>query len=1197
MLTLSPREEKSNGDKISLADRYRRRDGRILISGVQALVRLMLLQAERDARAGLKTGGYVSGYRGSPLGTLDSAFASAADLVKAAGIVVQPAVNEELAATAVAGTQQIDQTEGARVDGVFALWYGKGPGLDRASDAIRHGNYQSASAKGGVVLAVGDDHVAKSSSIVCYSDVVVAGLQVPLFYPADPREIVEFGLHAFALSRHTGSWTALKILTDVADSTRTVATGEIDISPVLPPIVAPPGGLYNRWPEMPLEQENRLVHRLPDIAAYVRANGLDRAEHRGPNARIGLLAAGKSWYDLKEALSILGLSPGRLEALGVALYKPALIWPLEAEGLCAFATGLKSLVVVEEKGGFIERQVKELLYGRPSVPGIYGKQGPEGAALLPATGDLTPEIIAAGIGPILSAALGDSLLASAVSAASGLMIEQGRWQAAPAARRPFFCSGCPHNRSTVLPDGSRALSGIGCHGLAAYNQPRHGTSSQMGGEGIHWVGLSHFTDEAHVFANMGDGTYFHSGLLAIRQAVAARANITYKLLYNSAVAMTGGQPVDGELDVGILVEQIAAEGVATIMLATDDPARYPAGHRVRAKVSKVVDRRDLDALQRELREMPGVGVIVYEQMCATEKRRLRKRGKLEDPARRVFINTAVCEGCGDCSVKSNCLSVEPVKTAFGVKRRINQSSCNKDYSCIEGFCPSFVTVEGATPRKALADRPNPALLPSLAPAGAKRQRVVVTGVGGTGVVTIGALVVMAAHISGRNAGVLDQVGMAQKGGGVTSHLHLAAPDEPIHALRVTVGKADLVLGCDLVVGNMRDVIAAIDNGRTFVVLNADVAITGDFTRNKDAMPDTALLLDRIRRRAGRDHVVAHPFTRLAERLLGDAIGSNLMMLGLARQKGWIDLDEAALDEAITLNGVAGDMNRAAFTWGRWLAHDPDRVMAAAGLGEPAVELLAGTLDRFGTFLADYQDQAYAERFQATVARVRAAETAVGAGEALTEAAARSLFKLMAYKDEYEVARLYANAAFSGALAEQFEGRPRLSFHLAPPLLARRDPMTGHPRKMRFGGWILPVFRVLARMRGLRHTPFDPFGYTAERRMERGMIAEWEAVLGEIASGLTRENHARAVQLAQAPLAVRGYGHIKAQAAAAYQAELRRGLADWRTAGEEAGDIRQVPVRLRFGVERSVRSHSTSRTGKWWPERTDASDHDGKGGKR
>jgi indolepyruvate ferredoxin oxidoreductase len=1129
---------------ISLADRFKLRSGPVLISGVQALVRLMLVQADRDRDSGLSTGGFVSGYRGSPLGTLDTTFNSVAALTKERYIVVRPAVNEEMAATAIAGSQQIAQSPGAKVDGVFALWYGKGPGLDRASDAIRHGNYQGASPHGGVVLAVGDDHVAKSSSIVCYSDDMVAGLQVPLFYPADGREIVEYGLHGFAMSRHTGSWVALKILTEVADASRTVATDELAIAPTLPEIAIPPSGLYNRWPDTAQDQEIRQIeYRLPAIAAYVHANGLDRIVSKATGARIGLVAAGKSWLDLREALDLLGVDEGRLATLGVALYKPAMIWPLEPQRLAEFAEGLETIVVVEEKGAFVERQIKEILYRGASAPEVWGKHGPDRSQLFPATGDLTPERIAAELVEVLRPLDNDGRIVETAERWRTALVDQKMLAVPPALRKPFFCSGCPHNRSTVLPEGSRATAGIGCHGMAAFNRPATSSFAQMGGEGVHWMGLAPFTDEKHMFANMGDGTYFHSGLLAVRQAVAADLNITYKLLYNSAVAMTGGQSVDGELSVERVVGQLRAEGVKRIVISTDDPDRY-SDNPVRSQVLRIEHRDDLEALQRELRDLPGVSVIVYEQMCATEKRRLRKRGKLEDPTKRIFINDLVCEGCGDCSVKSNCLSVEPIETPLGTKRRINQSTCNKDYSCLTGFCPSFVTVDGGTPRKRTSVDAS-ALAPLTEPTpfnDIRHERILVAGVGGTGVVTIGALLVMAAHMSGRRSAVLDQVGLAQKGGAVTSHIHVAK--EPIHALRIVAGQADLVLACDQIVGNAKDVMAAIEMGRTWVIANADVSITGDFTQDRNARADVSLLTRRLSQRAGSDHFLAYPFTRLAEILLGDAIGSNLMMLGVAYQKGWVRLDLQAFKAAVELNGTAVKMNLAAFDWGRRLAVDPQAVFQAAGLADPELETLDQLIARYSDFLVAYQNETYAARFRTAVDRVRAAEAAVSTERVLTSAAARSLFRLMAYKDEYEVARLYSDGSFKKAVAEQFEGETKLSFHLAPPVWARRDKATGHQRKIRFGSWMMPGFRVLAAMKRLRGTPLDLFGYTHERRIERALIGEYEQLLDWLIANLVTGKLSQAAAVAGLAGEVRGYGHVKDAAIERYRTALAAKLADY-----------------------------------------------------
>lgn len=1135
---------------VQLHDRFTKREGDVVITGVQALVRLMLLQADRDRAASLNTGGFVSGYRGSPLGTLDMAFAGAAPLPEQAGIVVMPAVNEELAATAIAGTQQIETSPGAKVDGVFALWYGKGPGLDRAGDAIRHGNVQGSSRLGGVVVAVGDDHAAKSSSVACYSDDTVVSLRLPLLSPSSPQEITLFGLHGFAASRYSGAWFALKIINEVADSTQTIAAGELATDFQLPGDT-PAVDVHFRWPMTQLEQEAVQVnHRMPAVHAYMRANGLDRIVRKDAGARLGIIAAGKSWLDLREGLRLLGLDDDQLAARGIALYKPAMIWPLEPEMLGRFAEGLEQIVVIEEKTGLIEDQIKKLLYGRDSAPLVFGKLRQDGNILFPATADLNPERIAHELGRHFIAL--DGRVGERLARVERAIAAQAEFALPPAIRKPFFCSGCPHNRSTVVPEGSRASAGIGCHGLTAWMRADTTTFSQMGGEGMHWVGMSSFTAEPHMFANLGDGTYFHSGVLAIRQAVAAKVNMTYKLLYNSAVAMTGGQSVDGEMTVEQLVRQLRAEGVGTVALATDDPGRYPSSDPVRALVDRVDHRDDLDALQRDLRDQPGVTVIVYEQMCATEKRRLRKRGKLEDPAARVVINDLVCEGCGDCSVKSNCLSVEPVETDFGTKRRINQASCNKDMSCLTGFCPSLVTVTGGTPRKRTgaglgAERK---ALPLPLPRSPGHQRVLVAGIGGTGVVTIGALLSMAGFMGEKKVAVLDLLGAAQKGGAVTSHVHIS--DDEITALRIPAGEADVVLVCDQIVGNARDVIASIEAGRTHVLANGDVSITGDFTQNPSAVADASLLARRLEKRAGEDHFHILPFSRLAERLVGDAIGSNLMMMGYAFQRGWIGIAIDDIQSAIRLNGVSMQMNLDAFEWGRQLAIHRDDVFRIAGLGEPKPEALDDVVKRRADFLADYQDQAYAERYLATVRMVRAAEGSLAAGEGLSLAVARSLFKLMAYKDEYEVARLYRSATFKENLERDFEGELKLTFHLAPPLLAPRDKLTGHLRKRAYGSWVMPLFSVLARMRRLRGTAFDPFGRTAERREERALIGEYETLVSKLVEGLAPATHEASIAIAELAMGIRGYGHVKDKSIEGYRERLCDALAALSQTGEEAG---------------------------------------------
>ena len=1069
-------------------------------------------------------------------------------LIAEHGIVVQPAVNEEMAATAIGGTQHIAMTDGATVDGVFAMWYAKGPGVDRASDALRHANYAGASRHGGVIVAVGDDHQGKSSSLVVNSNGICASLNLPILFPADPGEVLRMGVHGYAASRLSGSWIAMKIVPDVADAAQTVAFDDVDLPVTIPEIEQPADGLHIRWPDTLLEMEYRQHRfRLAAVQRYVRANRLDRQLIGPQKARIGIVSAGKSWRDLIEALNILGVDEAEVGRLGIAAYKLAMIWPVEPEALREFATGLDQLIVVEEKGPFVEAQLRSILYGMDGAPRRIERISVSGQAVLPDDGTLTPEDVAIQLGRLI----GDAQLAERAEALKPLLAGRGQ-PAFQSVRKAHFCSGCPHNSSTALPEGSRASAGIGCHSMAVWIADNTAVWAQMGGEGIQWTGLSHFTTEGHVFANMGDGTYFHSGSLAIRQAVAAGATMTYKILFNDAVAMTGGQKVDGELTIPGIVAQLRSEGVRTIRIVTSDPAKYdtPA-----FQVDVPVDiRDDLDRVQRELREVPGVSVLIYDQMCATELRRRRKRGTLPDPQRRVFINEAVCEGCGDCSVQSNCLSVEPIETELGVKRRINQSSCNKDMSCLRGFCPSFVTIEGGTLKRPapsgiddLLAAPLPA--PS-ASADKTHHRILVAGIGGTGVVTIGALLTVAGQAEGRAVAVLDEVGMAQKGGAVQSSIHIAVRNDEIAALKIGAQQADLILACDQVVANGKDVMAAIAPGRSAVVSNGDVAITGDFMRT-GAPVDAALAHLSLERRAGKGQVSRYNFTAMAEALLGDAIGSNLMMVGFAVQKGLIPIGVDAIDKAIALNGTAVTMNQRAFHIGRLLAIDPDRVLRAVETPRSLLHGYEAVRDHRTALLTGYQDRAYAERFLAAVEPLRAAEADVGGSGTLAEAAARSLAKLMAYKDEYEVARLYVDTDFASRIRERFDGDTRLRFHLAPPLLARRDPVSGHLRKRSFGGWVLPLFSILAKLKRLRGSWADPFGYTAERRMERALIAEFEAVLASLTQGLRRDNLAQAEEIATLPMTVRGYGHVKDAAVDAYRARLSPLLARYTEPADAA----------------------------------------------
>ncbi len=1115
---------------VTLDDKYAVEIEEVHLTGTQALVRLPLLQHALDRAAGRNTAGFISGYRGSPLGGLDIQLFAAKSPLAEHHIHFQPGVNEESAATAVWGTQLSPLLAGAKYDGVFALWYGKGPGVDRSGDAFKHANFAGASPNGGVLLVAGDDHACKSSTVPHQSEpAFIAGL-IPVLVPAGVADIVTLGLHGWAMSRYSGLYTGFKTVADVVETSTTIRFDLHDFHPVLPER-ARDQRHFIRLHDQPLEMERRVhLFGLPMARDYVRANGLDRVLRRDPGTRFGIITAGKSTFDLAQALDDLGLDGAEA---GIAVLKLALTWPIVPETIRDFAAGLDEILIVEEKQPLIENQVKEILYGSANAPRITGKHDPAGEWLLRASSELSADDIARALARRL-AALGRATEAmrARVSALDAKDAALGKLDP-NAVRKPYFCSGCPHNTSTKVIDGSLALAGIGCHFMAMWMDRHTVTYSQMGGEGAQWIGQAPFTEEKHVFVNIGDGTYFHSGSLAIRAAIAAGVNATYKILFNDAVAMTGGQHLDGQITPARITRQLAAEGVSRIVVVTDEPEKYAAVTDLAPGV-EVRHRRRLEETERELREIPGVTAIVYDQTCASEKRRRRKRGLMVDPPKRVFINARVCEGCGDCSVASNCLSVTPKDTEFGVKREINQSSCNKDFSCIEGFCPSFVTIHGGKPRRAapaeakpFADLPEPAL-----PALERPYGVLVAGVGGTGVVTIGALLGTAAHIEGKAISVLDQAGLAQKGGSVWSHIKIAASAEDLRALRVSRASADLLLACDLVVGAGGEALASAAPGRTRAVVNTHETITADFVLNPGTRLAASPLLETIAAAVGTEAMTVLDATALATALIGDAIATNLFLLGYAYQRGLVPIGAAAIERAIELNGTAVEANRAAFHWGRSAAVDLARVRTLAGLAGPdaapsAKPDVATLVERFAGELVRYQGRGLARRYRARVEKFHARARDFGAeGQALAETVARNYFKLLAYKDEYEVARLHADRAFRAELARQFEGDYRLEFHLAPPLLAKRDPRTGHLRKRAFGGWVMPVFSVLRYGKFLRGTRLDIFGRTDERRAERALITEYEALLDEFSATLGADNLVAAIALASLPEQIAGYGHVK-----------------------------------------------------------------------
>ena len=1165
-------------ETVTLDDKYSIDRGRAFMSGVQALVRLPMLQRTRDAINGLNTGGFISGYRGSPLGGYDQALWAAKKHLAAQNIVFQPGVNEELGATAVWGTQQLDlYPQSKKFDGVFGIWYGKGPGVDRCSDVFKHANMAGTAKHGGVIAIAGDDHISKSSTAPHQSDHIFKACGLPVFFPSSVQEILDMGLHAFAMSRFSGVWSGMKTIQEVVESSSSVSVDPDRVKIIMPEdFQMPPGGLHIRWPDAPLEQEARLMdYKWYAALAYVRANKLNYNVIAGPNDRFGLISSGKAFNDTRQALNDLGLDEDTCHQLGIRLHKVNVVWPLEASITRDFAQGLQEILVVEEKRQVIEYQIKEELYNwradvRPNVLGKFdepegdqsggewGRSNPSDNWLLRAKADLTPAIIAKAIAKRLKklgvpsdiVARMDARLA-VIGARERALLET---KLDTGERAPWFCSGCPHNTSTRVPEGSRAVAGIGCHYMATWMDRSTSTFTQMGGEGVSWIGQAPFTTDAHVFANLGDGTYFHSGLLAIRQSIAAGVNITYKILYNDAVAMTGGQQV-GERPEGHSVAQIAhslrAEGVVKLIVVTDEPEKYHGRtHTQDASAARaghaellndlppgveVFHRDELDKLQREFRELKGCTAIIYDQTCATEKRRRRKRGTLADPAKRVVINELVCEGCGDCSVQSNCLSVEPLETEFGRKRRINQNTCNKDYSCVKGFCPSFVTVEGGQLKKPKKEKKGdlsslPPISEPVLPVAEKAWGIVVGGVGGTGVITIGQLLGMAAHLEGKGVVTQDAGGLAQKGGATWSHIQIANRPEAIFTTKVDTAKADLVIGCDPIVTASPYTLATMQPGRTFVAMNSHGAPTAAFVTNPGWQFPGGNCESAVQAAVGAEGMASFDAEQVAVQLIGDSIYTNPLILGFAWQKGRVPLSHAALMRAIELNAVQVDNNKAAFEWGRRCAHDLVSVQALfkaaqviAFVKKPSqTEMLTKRV----AFLTAYQSAAYAQTYQAFVEKVRAVEAPLGK-TALTEAVTRYLFKLMAYKDEYEVARLHTDTGFLNKVNAMFEGDFKLNYHLAPPLLAKKNDQ-GELQKQQFGPWMLTGFKLLAKLKGLRGTPLDVFGRTEERKEERALIAQYRASIEEVLAGLAPENHTTAVEIARIPELIKGYGHVKAR---------------------------------------------------------------------
>ncbi|WP_438395072.1 indolepyruvate ferredoxin oxidoreductase family protein [Caballeronia sp. DA-9] len=1122
-----------------LTDNLNASQGRIFLTGTQALVRLVLMQRQLDRAAGLNTAGFVSGYRGSPLGMVDQQLWKAKKLLASHDVRFLPAINEELGGTAVLGTQRVESDSERTVDGVFAMWYGKGPGVDRAGDALKHGNAYGSSPHGGVLVVAGDDHGCVSSSMPHQSDQAMIGWHMPVVNPSNIADMLEFGLFGWALSRFSGAWVGYKAISETVESGSTVDLDALQtIFPAPEGFVAPEGGLHNRWPDLPsLTIEARLAAKLEAVRYFSRVNSIDKWIAPSRHANVGIVTCGKAHLDLMETLRRLDLSVADLDAAGVRIYKVGLSFPLETTRLDTFVEGLSEVLVIEEKGPVIEQQIKDHLYNRTqgARPIVIGKNAQDGATLLSALGELRPSRVL----PVFAEWLARHKPAlDRRDRVVDLVAPQILSNAADTVKRtPYFCSGCPHNTSTKVPEGSIAQAGIGCHFMASWMERDTTGLIQMGGEGVDWASHSMFTKTPHVFQNLGDGTYFHSGILAIRQAVAAKANITYKILYNDAVAMTGGQPVDGSISVPQIARQVEAEGIATLVVVSDEPEKYDGHHDQFPKGTTFHHRSELDDVQRRLRDIQGVTVLIYDQTCAAEKRRRRKKGEFPDPDKRLFINEAVCEGCGDCGVQSNCLSVEPVETELGRKRRIDQSSCNKDYSCVNGFCPSFVTLEGAKLRKAAGSGFDPDALaarvdaleePTLTLDNAPYD-ILITGVGGTGVVTVGALISMAAHLEGKSASVLDFMGFAQKGGAVLSFVRFAATDALLNQVRIDTQQADVLLACDMVVGASADALQTVRHGRTRIVVNTHAIPNATFVQNPDANLHAGSLLEKMQHAAGAERMNTCDAQALATRFLGDTIGANILMLGYAWQLGLVPVSHAALMRAIELNNVAVPMNTLAFNIGRLAAADIEALESLRKTAiAPRVEMNAMPLD---ALIADREARllAYGGSHYVTRYRSLVSAAASSGNDAVTRAVATTFYKLLAVKDEYEVARLHTDPAFRAALEAQFEGTAgkdfAVKFNMAPPVLSKAKNGSA-PRKMTFGQWLWPVLGMISKVRGLRGTAFDPFGRSLERKMERELPGDYEITIQRALKALTPENARDVETLALMHERVRGYGHVK-----------------------------------------------------------------------
>ena len=1136
---------------VSLSDKYDISKDEVFATGTQILVRMCLAQSLLDREKGANTAGYVTGYRGSPLGAVDAVFSHASNVLDLANVIYEPGLNEDLAATSLWGTQQAEMRGDGKYDGVFGLWYGKGPGVDRSGDALRHANLAGTSSKGGVVAVFGDDHTCESSTTSHQSEYAFVDAMIPVLNPANIQELFDYGLHGWALSRFAGTWVGLKCVKDNVESTASVKVGQDRLSFIYPEQTnAPQDGLNIRRTDTPQAQEARLHrHKIPAVLAYARANGFNKQVlPRTSRSRLGIVTTGKSYSDTIQALSELGITKEDAEKLGLCLYKIGMPWPLEPEGIHAFATGLEQIIVVEEKRGLIEEQLRSILFNNATRPLVIGKKDRNDGVLFPSDGALDPVMIADVIADRIAELSPENTKFLASARASLTEKMRPKPIVSDARRTPYFCAGCPHSTSTKLPEGARGYAGIGCHYMAQFMNRGVEGYTHMGAEGANWLGESHFSTRQHMFQNIGDGTYNHSGIMSVRASVIAGNNVTYKILNNDAVALTGGQALEGGLDSVKIAREVLATGANKVVLVTDDPTRH-TGTEAPPSGVEVVHRDDLNPVQQELSKIKGVTALIYEQTCAAEKRRRRKRGAYPDPARRVVINTDICEGCGDCGTQSNCVAIVPKDTFDGRKRQIDQSACNKDFSCLKGFCPSFVTVEGGELRRPARQSID---LPEVSPPAHIKTldtpfSAIITGIGGTGVVTVGAILGMAAHLEGKGCGIIDMAGLAQKGGAVTSHIKLAKSPEDIAAIRVSAGEADLVLACDTLLLADPGVNKLLGPSKTHVVANTHETMTGAFIQNRDFQLPTSNIFGGIHALVGPGKSHRIDATNIARQVFGDAIAANMFLLGYAFQCGLVPLTADAILKAIELNAAAVQMNQSAFNWGRFWRSDPEQAKTVTTIETNAdPESFDDAVLRRANDLIDYQNKAYAQAYLELVNQIKKAEARVkGSVGELSDTVALTAYRVMAYKDEYEVARLLSAQAFDARLKDQFEDNFTVKYHLAPPLLSKIDKTTGRPEKRVFGAWITPAFRGLAKLKGLRGSPFDLFGRTMERRKERQLVKDYSVLIYEIAETLNQDNYDTAVELARLAQDIRGFGPVKMAAFAKYDAALPKALASFR----------------------------------------------------